>query len=56
MQKIAEKQGFLKKPRKHLISSYFGEEIEANTVLLHIIPILTSMKQSITHGFRTWNN
>ena len=31
MQKIAEEQGFLKKPRKHLISSYFGEEILINT-------------------------
>ena len=30
MQKIAE-QGFLKKPRKYLISSYFGEEIFINT-------------------------
>ena len=31
MQKIAEEQGFLKKPRKYLISSYFGEEILINT-------------------------
>ena len=31
MQKIAEEQEFLKKPRKYLISSYFGEEILINT-------------------------
>ena len=31
MQKIADKQGFLKKTRKYLISSYFGEEILINT-------------------------
>ena len=31
MQNIAEEQGFLKKPRKYLISSYFGEEILINT-------------------------
>ena len=31
IQKIAEEQGFLKKPRKYLISSYFGEEILINT-------------------------
>ena len=31
MQKIAEEQGLLKKPRKYLISSYFGEEILINT-------------------------
>ena len=31
MQKIAEEQGFLKKPRKYLISSYFGEDILINT-------------------------
>ena len=31
MQKIAEEQGFLKKPRKYLISGYFGEEILINS-------------------------
>ena len=31
MQKIAEEQGFLKKTRKRLISSYFGEKIFINT-------------------------
>ena len=31
MQKITEEQGFLKKPRKYFISSYFGEEILINT-------------------------
>ena len=31
MQKIAEEQGFLKKPRKYLSSSYFGEDILINT-------------------------